>query len=217
MIGTRIPAGRGGGATALQEIYENTPAAQILGPLKAKAKAALVAATPPRKGSVPRTSDASPAPPAAHVGRSPAPKLALSESGEVLPQFDLLLPTAELRQDGRPRDLPMKNAESVQLAYCLEARAALTMELRNTGPQALCYKVKVQNPNRYAVTPAVSFVSPGESATVAIVCAGMHAPPAAGAAVDRFLVKAGTVDPLDGGDDASFWKRPCVLEQRGTT
>ena len=121
--------------------------------------------------------------------------------------FDVLVPRAA----GAASEA---NPEEIEFAYCIGARCSVTAELRNTGTQSLCYKIQTSNPSRYAVTPAVSTVDPGETVPVAITCAAMTDPPAAGARQDRFQVKAAVLKPTDEVlDEAAFWKSPPPSDQ----
>eukprot|EP01048_Picozoa_sp_COSAG05_P004868 COSAG05_NODE_276_length_12393_cov_1737.505694_9_plen_329_part_00 len=83
------------------------------------------------------------------------------------PEFDL---RADLENDEEDdtQTLGDANFESVDLPYRLGSRAALTVVFTNSGAEPLCYKVKTSNPKRYAVTPAVALVMPGDCAPIAI-------------------------------------------------
>ena len=102
--------------------------------------------------------------------------LAAAAAAAALPEFDL---RADLEaDDDETETLGEANFESVDLCYRVGSRAALTVVLTNSGDAPLCYKVKTSNPTRYAVTPAVALVLPGDCVPIAIgASATQHLPP----------------------------------------
>jgi hypothetical protein len=100
--------------------------------------------------------------------------------------------------------------ENIDLRYIVDTRASLKVQLENPGQEAICFKIKTSNPDRYAVVPSVGVVAPGETADIAILGAAMDAESCvlANYAVDRFQVQVGAAD-CD-ADATEFWKNPPV-------